>query len=92
MICVSCAVSFVSVVSLVLGSFMTVAVSCASAWRMSVGLFVFVVSVMGVGLLGLYVVFVVFVWVVMFPIICGGVCHVWRGYPQGFPQVGEFST
>ena len=43
---------------------------------MSVGLFVFVASVMGVGLLGSYTVIVVFVWVVMFPIICGDIGHV----------------
>jgi hypothetical protein len=42
-----------------------------------VGLFVFVASVMGVGLFGSYTVIVVFVWVVMFSIICGGVGHVW---------------
>ena len=55
---------------------------------MSVGLFVFVASVIGVGLLGSYmviVVFVVFVWVVMFSIICGDVCHVWLCFPCGFP-------
>lgn len=108
-ICMSCAVSFVSAVSPVLGSSMTVAILCASAWRMRVGLFVFVASVRGVGELGSYmviVVFVVFVWVVMSSIICGGVCHVWQSYsrgfpqgypqawsfPQGFPQVWEFST
>lgn len=92
MICMSCAVSFVSAVSPVLGSSMTVAILCASAWRMSVGLFVFVASVIGVGLLGSYTVIVVFVWVVMFSIICCGVGHVWWGFPQGFPQVWEFST
>lgn len=89
MICMSCAVSFVSAVSPVLGSSMTVAILCASAWRMSVGLFVFVASVMGVGELGSYmviVVFVVFVWVVMFSIICCDTGHVWWGFPQGFPQ------
>lgn len=94
-ICMSCAVSFVSAVSPVLGSSMTVAILCASAWRMSVGLFVFVASVMGVGELGSYtviVVFVVFVWVVMVSIICGDVGRVWWGFPQGFPQVWEFST
>ena len=91
-ICMSCAVSFVSAVSPVLGSSMTVAILCASAWRMSVGLLVFVASVIGVGLLGSYTVIVVFVWVVMFSIICCGVGHVWRGFPQGFPQVWEFST
>jgi hypothetical protein len=41
-----------------------------------VGLFVFVASVMGVGLLGSYMVIVVFVWVVMVPIICGDTGHV----------------
>ena len=101
-ICMSCAVSFVSAVSPVLGSSMTVAILCASAWRMSVGLFVFVASVIGVGLLGSYTVIVVFVWVVMFSIICGGTPHVRqsypqgfpqaKSYPQGFPQVREFST
>ena len=105
-ICMSCAVSFVSAVSPVLGSSMTVAILCASAWRMSVGLFVFVASVMGVGELGSYmviVVFVAFVWVVMFSIICCDVGHVLvgfstgfstgrPGFPQGFPQVWEFST
>ena len=105
-ICMSCAVSFVSAVSPVLGSSMTVAILCARAWRMRVGLFVFVASVMGVGLLGSYMVIVVFVWVVMFPIICGDTSHAYRGFPQGFPQVvlkwgsfpqgfpqvGEFST
>ena len=94
-ICMSCAVSFVSAVSPVRGSSMTVAILCASAWRMSVGLFVFVASVMGVGELGSYmviVVFVVFVWVVMFSIICCDGGHVWWGFPQGFPQGGEFST
>ena len=105
-ICMSCAVSFVSAVSPVLGSSMTVAILCASAWRMSVGLPVFVASVIGAGLLGSYTVIVVFVWVVMFSIICCGVRHVWwgfpqgfpqgypqvRSFPQGFPQVGEFST
>ena len=91
-ICMSCAVSFVSAVSPVLGSSMTVAILCASAWRMVVGLFVFVASVMGVGELGSYTVIVVFVRVVMFSIICGGVGCVWRGFPQGFPQVWEFST
>lgn len=81
MICMSCAVSFVSAVSPVLGSSMTVAILCASAWRMSVGLFVFVASVIGVGLLGSYTVIVVFVWVVMFllyavvHVTCGGVFH-----------------
>lgn len=75
-ICMSCAVSFVSAVSPVRGSSMTVAILCASAWRMSVGLFVFVASVMGVGELGSYTVIVVFVWVVMFPIICGDIRHV----------------
>ena len=102
-ICMSCAVSFVSAVSPVRGSSMTVAILCASAWRMRVGLFVFVASVMGVGELGSYTVIVVFVWVVMFPIICGDAGHVPVGfstgfstgrpsYPQGFPQVWEFST
>ena len=91
-ICMSCAVSFVSAVSPVLGSSMTVAILCASAWRMSVGLFVFVASVIGVGLLGSYTVIVVFVWVVMFSIICCGVGHVWWGFPQGFPQGRKFST
>lgn len=71
MICMSWAVSFVSAVSPVLGSSMTVAILCASAWRMRVGLLVFVASVIGVGLLGSYTVIVVFVWVVMFSIICG---------------------
>lgn len=88
-ICMSCAVSFVSAVSPVLGSSMTVAILCASAWRMSVGLPVFVASVIGAGLLGSYmviVVFVVFVWVVILSIICCGVGHVWWGFPQGFPQ------
>lgn len=88
-ICMSCAVSFVSAVSPVLGSSMTVAILCASAWRMSVGLFVFVASVMGVGELGSYmviVVFVVFVWVVMFSIICCDVGYASAGFPQGFPQ------
>lgn len=103
MICMSCAVSFVSAVSPVLGSSMTVAILCAKAWRMSVGLFVFVASVMGVGELGSYMVIVVFVWVVMFSIICCDACHVPGGvfhrvfhklesFPQGFPQVWEFST
>ena len=91
-ICMSCAVSFVSAVSPVRGSSMTVAILCASAWRMSVGLFVFVASVIGVGLLGSYTVIVVFVWVVMFSIICCDVCHVWWGFPQGYPQGGKFST
>ena len=73
---------------------------------MSVGLFVFVASVMGVGELGSYmviVVFVVFVWVVMFSIICCGAGCALAGFsigfstgclsfPQGFPQVEEFST
>ena len=74
-ICMSCAVSFVSAVSPVLGSSMTVAILCASAWRMSVGLFVFVASVIGVGLLGSYTVIVVFVWVVILSIICCDVRH-----------------
>ena len=78
--------SFVSAVSPVLGSSMTVAILCASAWRMSVGLPVFVASVMGAGLLGSYMVIVVFVWVVMSPIICCDMPHVWWGFPQGFPQ------
>ena len=91
-ICMSCAVSFVSAVSPVLGSSMTVAILCASAWRMSVGLFVFVASVIGVGLLGSYMVIVVFVWVVIPSIICCGACHVWWGFPQGFPQGEKFST
>lgn len=73
---------------------------------MSVGLFVFVASVMGVGLLGSYTVIVVFVWVVMFllyVVVCvmflrgfpQGFPQVflkWGGFPQGFPQVWEFST
>lgn len=87
MICMSCAVSFVSAVSPVLGSSMTVAILCASAWRMSVGLFVFVASVMGVGELGSYmviVVFVVFVWVVMFSIICCDAGHAPAGFSTGF--------
>ena len=75
-ICMSCAVSFVSAVSPVLGSSMTVAILCASAWRMSVGLPVFVASVMGAGLLGSYTVIVVFVRVVILSIICCDVCHV----------------
>ena len=98
-ICMSCAVSFVSAVSPVLGSSMTVAILCASAWRMRVGLPVFVASVIGAGELGSYmviVVFVVFVWVVMCPIICGGVCGVWQEFSTGFStsgsQMGEFST
>ena len=74
-ICMSCAVSFVSAVSPVLGSSMTVAILCASACRMSVGLFVFVASVMGVGLLGSYMVIVVFVWVVMFFIVYCDIPH-----------------
>lgn len=78
--------SFVSAVSPVLGSSMTVAILCASAWRMRVGLPVFVASVMGAGLLGSYTVIVVFVWVVMFSIICGGTGHARHGFPQGFPQ------
>ena len=85
-ICISCAVSFVSAVSPVLGSSMTVAILWARAWRMSVGLPVFVASVMGAGLLGSYTVIVVFVWVVMSSIICGDVGHVLVGFPQGFPQ------
>ena len=76
MICMSCAVSFVSAVSPVLGSSMTVAILCASAWRMSVGFPVFVASVMGAGLFGSYMVIVVFVWVVMSSIICGDTGHV----------------
>ena len=95
-ICMSWAVSFVSAVSPVRGSSMTVAILCASAWRMSVGLFVFVASVMGVGLFGSYMVIVVFVWVVMFSIICCDVCHVLGWFSTGFStsgsQVGEFST
>ena len=83
-ICMSCAVSFVSAVSPVLGSSMTVAILCASAWRMSVGLPVFVASVIGAGLLGSYTVIVVFVWVVILSIICCGVCHVWWGFSIGF--------
>nr|DAO21061.1 MAG TPA: hypothetical protein [Caudoviricetes sp.] len=82
-ICMSCAVSFVSAVSPVLGSSMTVAILCASAWRMSVGLPVFVASVMGAGLLGSYMVIVVFVWVVMFPIICGDTGHVRQEFSTG---------
>ena len=85
-ICMSCAVSFVSAVSPVLGSSMTVAILCASAWRMRVGLFVFVASVMGVGELGSYMVIVVFVWVVMSSIICCDIGLVPAGFPQGFPQ------
>ena len=92
MICMSWAVSFVSAVSPVRGSSMTVAILCASACLMRVGLFVFVASVMGVGEFGSYTVIVVFVWVVMFSIICGGVGHVPARFPQGFPQVWEFST
>lgn len=84
MICMSCAVSFVSAVSPVLGSSMTVAILCASAWRMSVGLFVFVASVMGVGELGSYTVIVVFVWVVMFSIICCDVGYTPAGFSTGF--------
>lgn len=95
-ICMSCAVSFVSAVSPVLGSSMTVAILCASACRMRVGLPVFVASVMGAGLLGSYMVIVVFVWVVMSSIICGGARHVWlefsTGFSTGFPQPREFST
>jgi hypothetical protein len=64
---------------------------------------VFVASVIGAGLFGSYTVIVVFVWVVMFIIICCDVRHVPTGFstgfstsclsfPQGFPQVGEFST
>lgn len=83
-ICMSCAVSFVSAVSPVLGSSMTVAILCASAWRMSVGLFVFVASVIGVGLLGSYTVIVVFVWVVMFSIICCDTRHVPLEFSTGF--------
>ena len=56
---------------------------------MSVGLFVFVASVIGVGLLGSYTVIVVFVWVVILCIICCDVRHVWWGYPQGYPQGWE---
>lgn len=63
---------------------------------MRVGLFVFVASVMGVGLLGSYMVIVVFVWVVMSSIICGGVGRVLAGFSTGFStsgfQVGGFST
>ena len=84
MICMSWAVSFVSAVSPVLGSSMTVAILCAKAWRMSVGLFVFVASVMGVGLFGSYTVIVVFVWVVMFSIICGDTGRVPAGFSTGF--------
>ena len=88
--------SFVSAVSPVLGSSMTVAILCASAWRMSVGLPVFVASVMGAGLLGSYTVIVVFVWVVILSIICCDARHVWCGFPQsfpqGFPQGRKFST
>ena len=83
-ICMSCAVSFVSAVSPVLGSSMTVAILCASAWRMRVGLPVFVASVMGAGLLGSYTVIVVFVWVVIPPIICCGVGHVLGELSTGF--------
>ena len=95
-----------SAVSPVLGSSMTVAILCAKAWRMRVGLFVFVASVMGVGLLGSYTVIVVFVWVVMFLLYAVILVMLLRRFPQGFPQavglstgfstsdpqVGEFST
>ena len=50
---------------------------------MSVGLFVFVASVMGVGLFGSYTVIVVFVWVVMPSIICGDVGRVWQEFSTG---------
>lgn len=58
---------------------------------MSVGLFVFVASVIGVGLLGSYTVIVVFVWVVMFSIICCDIGHVWWGvFHRVFHKVGSF--
>lgn len=102
-ICMSCAVSFVSAVSPVLGSSMTVAILCASAWRMSVGLPVFVASVMGAGLFGSYTVIVVFVWVVIPYIICCDARHVPAGFSTRFStsqivihrvihKWGEFST
>ena len=51
---------------------------------MSVGLFVFVASVMGVGELGSYMVIVVFVWVVMSSIICGDTGHAPAEFSTGF--------
>lgn len=51
---------------------------------MSVGLFVFVASVIGVGLLGSYTVIVVFVWVVILSIICCDTGHVWRVFHRVF--------
>lgn len=51
---------------------------------MSVGLLVFVASVIGVGLLGSYTVIVVFVWVVILSIICCDVGHVPVGFSTGF--------
>ena len=56
---------------------------------MSVGLFVFVASVIGVGLLGSYTVIVVFVWVVILSIICCDAGHVPMGFSTGFSTRGK---